>query len=93
MTGATPGWRNRACALLIGMIRAYRYVLSPWVGGHCRYTPSCSCYAETALRTHGARRGLLLMLRRLARCHPGCAGGWDPVPAAASSSLSKVDTP
>jgi len=61
-------------------IDAYRATLAPLVGGYCRFYPSCSIYAEQALRRHGARRGLVLTLRRLLRCHPFRAGGYDPVP-------------
>lgn len=65
--------------LLLG-IDLYRATLAPLLGGHCRFLPSCSAYAEEALRRHGARRGLALAARRLARCHPLTAGGFDPVP-------------
>ena len=61
-------------------IRAYRLVLSPWVGMHCRFRPTCSEYALDALRRHGAARGTWLTLRRLGRCRPGGGHGWDPVP-------------
>ncbi|MEL6575156.1 MAG: membrane protein insertion efficiency factor YidD [Pseudomonadota bacterium] len=68
-------------AIVIALpIRAYRLVLSPWVGMHCRFRPTCSEYALEALATHGAWRGTLLTLRRLARCRPGGGDGWDPVP-------------
>jgi len=67
-------------ALLLGAIRAYRLVLSPWWGGQCRFTPSCSEYAAEAITRHGSLSGSWLALRRLARCHPWCAGGFDPVP-------------
>jgi len=67
-------------AVLIAPIRFYRYVLSPWVGHHCRFTPTCSVYAIEALQRHGPGRGLWLALRRLARCHPWAPGGIDPVP-------------
>lgn len=66
--------------VLIWLIRGYRYFLSPWVGQHCRFYPSCSCYAQTAIERHGAWRGLGLTLRRLGRCHPWHPGGIDPVP-------------
>ena len=65
---------------LIFVIRSYQYLISPWLGDHCRYYPSCSHYAVTALHTHGVTRGGWLALRRLARCHPWHEGGFDPVP-------------
>jgi uncharacterized protein len=67
--------------LLIGVVRAYRLLLSPWLGSACRFEPTCSAYALAALDRHGAAAGTLLTLGRLARCHPWCAGGHDPVPA------------
>ena len=66
--------------LLTILIRLYRYGFSPWLGQHCRFHPSCSCYAEQAITTHGALSGSWLALRRLCRCHPWHAGGYDPVP-------------
>jgi len=66
-------------------IRAYRRWLSPWLPPACRFHPSCSEYAETALRVHGLWRGMALAAWRLARCHPFCAGGLDPVPPLAAS--------
>jgi len=66
--------------VLIALIRSYQYLISPWLGNHCRYYPSCSHYAVTALRTHGAARGSWLALLRLSRCHPWHEGGFDPVP-------------
>jgi putative membrane protein insertion efficiency factor len=67
-------------ALLLGAIRAYRLLLSPWWGGQCRFSPTCSDYAAEAITRHGSLSGSWLALRRLARCHPWCAGGFDPVP-------------
>jgi len=67
-------------ALLLALIRAYRYLLSPWVGQQCRFTPTCSVYAMQAIEAYGAGRGSWLALRRLLRCHPLCQGGHDPVP-------------
>lgn len=67
--------------LILALIRAYRYLVSPLLGSHCRFHPSCSEYAQEAVRAHGAARGSWLALRRVARCHPLSAGGFDPVPA------------
>lgn len=67
-------------ALLIGLVRAYRLLLSPWLGSSCRFEPSCSLYSLQALQKHGAAAGSYLTLKRLSRCHPWCAGGIDPVP-------------
>lgn len=65
---------------LILLLRAYRYAVSPFLGNHCRFHPSCSEYAETAIRHHGLLRGGWLSIRRLSRCHPWHEGGVDPVP-------------
>ncbi len=65
---------------LIALIRLYQVTLSPLVGRHCRFHPTCSGYALDAVRTHGALRGGALALRRIARCHPWSPGGVDPVP-------------
>lgn len=66
--------------LLIGFLRAYRLLISPLYGQVCRYHPSCSAYALDAVRTHGSLKGTWLAGRRLVRCHPWAAGGYDPVP-------------
>ncbi|HQW37727.1 MAG TPA: membrane protein insertion efficiency factor YidD [Usitatibacteraceae bacterium] len=66
--------------VLIGIIRAYQYLLSPWWGSQCRFTPTCSHYAVEALERHGALAGSWLAARRILRCHPWSAGGYDPVP-------------
>jgi uncharacterized protein len=65
---------------LVLLVRAYRLVLSPWLGNACRFEPTCSVYSIDALTTHGAALGSYLTLRRVARCHPFCEGGHDPVP-------------
>jgi putative membrane protein insertion efficiency factor len=65
---------------LVALVRVYQVTLGPLMGGHCRFTPSCSHYALEALREHGAVRGSWLTARRLARCHPLGGGGYDPVP-------------
>lgn len=68
--------------VLIGLIQLYRWLLSPVLGSHCRFYPSCSAYGVEALRCHGSVQGLRLMMRRIGRCHPWSAGGPDPVPPA-----------
>jgi putative membrane protein insertion efficiency factor len=66
--------------VLVHLIRAYRYLVSPLLGNNCRFYPSCSRYAEEAIARHGVMRGGWLALCRLLRCHPWHAGGCDPVP-------------
>ncbi|MFD2855199.1 membrane protein insertion efficiency factor YidD [Seohaeicola zhoushanensis] len=61
-------------------VRAYRLLLSPWLGHSCRFQPTCSVYALEALERHGAFRGGWLALRRIARCNPWGGSGYDPVP-------------
>ena len=61
-------------------VRAYRLLLSPWIGHGCRFQPTCSVYALEALERHGPWRGTFLMLRRLGRCHPWGGSGIDNVP-------------
>jgi putative membrane protein insertion efficiency factor len=65
---------------LMGLVTAYRLLISPSLGSNCRFEPSCSAYSLQALGRHGAVAGSYLTLRRLARCHPWCDGGHDPVP-------------
>jgi hypothetical protein len=65
---------------LIGVVRLYQVALSPLLPASCRYTPSCSVYAIEALERYGAARGSWLAVRRIGRCHPFHAGGYDPVP-------------
>jgi uncharacterized protein len=65
----------------MGTVRGYRFFLSPWLGSACRFEPTCSAYALDALGRHGAAVGTALTVARIARCHPWCAGGLDPVPA------------
>jgi putative membrane protein insertion efficiency factor len=66
--------------LLIGLLRAYRFAISPLYGQVCRYHPTCSAYALEAVEVHGALRGSWLAMRRVLRCHPWALGGYDPVP-------------
>ena len=67
-------------SLLIHLVKGYRLLFSPWLGSSCRFEPTCSAYSLLALQTHGAAAGSYMTLARLARCHPWCAGGSDPVP-------------
>ena len=65
---------------LLGLVWLYRNALSPLLGMNCRFQPTCSEYAEEALRTHGAFKGGWLAIRRIAKCHPWGGSGFDPVP-------------
>lgn len=65
---------------LVGLVRVYQRLVSPLLPPSCRFYPSCSAYAVTALERHGAAKGTWLAARRLARCHPFHPGGIDPVP-------------
>ena len=66
--------------VLIGLLKAWRLLISPLYGDVCRYYPTCSAYALRAVGVHGAVKGSWLTVRRLLRCHPWAAGGYDPVP-------------
>ena len=69
-----------ATRVLVALVRAYQLLLSPWLGNSCRFEPICSNFSLQALSRHGAVAGSALTLGRIARCHPWCAGGHDPVP-------------
>ena len=62
------------------LLRGYQFFLSPYLGGHCRYHPTCSVYARDAIAEHGAAQGVWLAMTRVSRCHPFARGGLDPVP-------------
>jgi putative membrane protein insertion efficiency factor len=72
-------------------IRAYQLVVSPVLGNHCRFYPSCSQYAFEAIGRFGVLRGGFMALRRLSRCHPWHPGGLDPVPDPHSDSAKPCD--
>jgi uncharacterized protein len=76
--------------VLIGLLRAYRLLISPLYGQVCRYHPSCSAYALEAVTVHGSIRGTWYAVRRVARCHPWAAGGYDPVPNPRGSSAPRI---
>lgn len=79
-------------SVLIALVRAYRYAISPMMASHCRFYPSCSGYALEALEQHGSLRGSALALKRIARCHPFNPGGYDPVPCKNHSHSSAKPT-
>jgi uncharacterized protein len=83
-------WQAGAPARLIlrGAIAVYRLSLSGWLGGQCRFSPTCSRYADEAIRTHGAIKGSFLTVRRVLRCNPFGRGGLDPVPRAGSQEAA-----
>ena len=70
--------------LVIRLIRLYQLTLSPFLGGSCRFLPTCSTYAIEAVQAHGAWRGSVLALKRLSACHPLGRSGYDPVPGSRS---------
>jgi putative membrane protein insertion efficiency factor len=72
--------QNGITYVLLLLLRAYRYFISPCLGNRCRFYPSCSEYAQEALVECGLARGIWFTLRRLLRCHPFHPGGYDPLP-------------
>jgi len=77
-----------AAAVLAGVVRTYQWTIRPVIGAQCRFEPSCSHYAIEALAVHGAVRGTALTARRVLRCNPWHAGGFDPVPPATRNRTS-----
>ncbi|MCP4695343.1 MAG: membrane protein insertion efficiency factor YidD [Gammaproteobacteria bacterium] len=73
------------------LIRGYSLLISPFLGQHCRFYPSCSEYAQEAIDKHGAFAGLILAVKRLCRCHPWHEGGLDPVPELSVSEPSRSE--
>lgn len=67
-----------AATVLVGLVIVYKATLSPLLGRHCRFTPTCSAYFRSAVEKHGALRGGLKGLARIGRCHPWHPGGYDP---------------
>lgn len=75
-------------AILLAIIKFYRYAISPWTPNACRHTPTCSRYAVEALHMHGPFRGGWLSLKRLAKCHPWGTSGYDPVPGKIKNNVN-----
>lgn len=73
-------WKTVVNAPFILLVRIYKYAISPFLPNACRYTPTCSAYAEEAIRKYGPLKGSWLALKRLSRCHPWGGHGYDPVP-------------
>ena len=80
MSSNHDGEPSVAARLLMGSVKVYQKVLSPVMGGNCRYYPSCSEYGYDAIRLHGAGRGAWMAVKRIGRCQPFHEGGYDPVP-------------
>lgn len=74
------GTRKASKRCILFIIRLYKYLISPLFPKSCRFYPTCSQYALEAIELHGAKRGLLLALKRVLKCHPLHPGGYDPVP-------------
>jgi len=81
-------FKTLASAPLLALIAVYRYGISPFIPGTCRFHPSCSAYAGEALHTHGIWTGSFLAVKRILRCHPWGGSGYDPVPAAEQAALT-----
>lgn len=69
------------------IFKLYHWLISPWLGARCRFTPSCSVYAQDALKHHGAVKGSYLAAKRICRCHPWGGSGYDPVPGLGDVAL------
>jgi uncharacterized protein len=79
--GARASRHHPGIRVALVLLRGYKLLLSPLFAGSCRFLPSCSDYTAEAIARHGLLHGTWLGVRRLARCHPFCEGGHDPVPS------------
>ena len=78
--GLQYGLHGLLVGVLLGLLKGYKYAISPWLPPACRFEPSCADYSAQAIARHGVLRGVYLGVRRLLRCHPWHVGGIDPVP-------------
>ena len=78
---SAAGERRVGVSVALALLRGYKFFISPYFHGSCRFLPSCADYAAEAIRRHGLVAGGWLAARRLARCHPLCSAGHDPVPS------------
>ena len=78
--------------ILLFLIRCYQKGISPLLGKHCRFSPSCSAYTYEAIAKHGALKGIFLGIKRLLKCHPFHPGGYDPVPEPKTKNQYKIRT-
>ena len=85
--------RSAGAWVLLALVSFYRVFLSHFFGGACKFEPSCSRYAQEAIARHGARRGVVLALKRLGRCRPFTKGGFDPVPDKEEGKPSGIQVP
>ena len=92
MTPTAPIFSRFARAFLLALLRAYRTLLSPLLAPACRFEPTCSAYAEQAIKRFGAVKGSRLAVGRILRCHPFSAAGIDPVPASSSAEPTHAKT-
>lgn len=90
MDAPKPSKRTLPQRLLMGLVRGYQLLLSPWLNAGCRYSPTCSAYAMQALEKHGACAGTYLAAARILRCNPLSCGGHDPVPDNAPGLFTRL---
>ena len=86
--GVSEKVKSAGAWILLGFLRCYQIFLGPFLGGACKFYPSCSNYAYQAVQRHGARRGIVLAMKRLGRCRPFTSGGFDPVPDTIEKNVS-----
>ena len=78
--------------LAVKVIKGYQYAISPFLGNHCRFSPSCSNYALEAIQIYGLVKGSLLGIKRIGKCHPWHPGGYDPVPGTPDQTKTHINS-